>query len=150
MAGLIREFREFAVRGSVIDLAVGIIIGGAFNRIVNSFVEDIIMPPLGLVIARVDFRELAITLGINPVTQEPINWNYGNFLNHVLQFTIVAFAVFILVRAINRLRAKVEPPAPTSQPVTKQCPFCLSDVPTKASRCAHCTSDLPPLEPSPA
>jgi large conductance mechanosensitive channel len=136
---VVGEFREFAVRGNVIDLAVGIIIGAAFTRIVNSLVEDIVMPPLGLIIGRVDFTHLAIRLGSG---DDAPSLRYGNFLNHVLQFVIVAFAVFLLVRAINRLRSKVEPPTEPGKPVTKQCPYCLSDVAPKAIRCPFCTSEL--------
>jgi len=147
-----REFREFVVRGNVIDMAVGIIIGAAFGAIIASLVDDIIMPPVGLVLGGVSFEDLFLVLrsaepGARYVTladaQEAgaVTINYGVFINRIVTFLIVAFAVFMLVRAINRLRRgqQVEP-APTEKP----CPFCAMTIPVQAVRCPHCTSGLEP------
>jgi large conductance mechanosensitive channel len=140
-----REFREFVTRGNVVDLAVGIVIGAAFGKIVTSFVEDILMPPIGLLLGRVDFANLFVSLTGEPYPSVAAakaagapTINYGIFLNTVLQFLIVAFAVFLLIRQINRMRRPAEAPAPTTQ----TCPHCLSSIPAGASRCAHCTSAL--------
>ncbi len=142
---MLKDFKEFAVRGNVIDMAVGIIIGAAFTKIVTSLVSDIIMPPIGKLLGRVDFSNLFINLSDKPVTSVAeakkagiATLNYGVFINTVFEFIIVAFAVFFLVRQINRLK-KEAPPAP---PNTKDCPYCLSAVPVNASRCPHCTSQL--------
>jgi large conductance mechanosensitive channel len=142
---MLKEFKEFAMRGNVLDMAVGIIIGAAFGKIITSFVGDILMPPLGLVLGKVDFSNLFIALsGQYPslaaakAAGAP-TLNYGMFLNTVLDFLIVAFAVFLLIRQVNRFMPKPAPPAP---PATKDCPYCLSAVPLKAIRCLHCTSDL--------
>ncbi len=141
-----KEFREFAARGNVIDLAVGVIIGAAFGKIVTSFVNDVIMPPIGMLLGRVDFRNLFYAL--NGQTYASIadaqkagapTINYGVFLNTILEFLIVAFVVFLLVRQINRL--KEPPPTAPEQPV-RDCPFCLSRIPAAAKRCPHCTSEL--------
>ncbi len=148
---MLQEFKEFAVRGNVIDMAVGIIIGAAFGAIVNSLVADIIMPPIGLLLGKVDFSNLFVVLkpGTTPgpyasVAQAKaagaVTINYGLFLNQVISFLIVAFAVFLLVRAINRLKRQ-QPPAPPP-PATKNCPFCCSAIPLKAVRCPYCTSSL--------
>lgn len=140
-----KEFKQFAMRGNVVDMAVGIIIGAAFGKIVSSLVNDVIMPPIGLLLGGVDFSELYINLsgGTYPslaAAKEAgaATINYGVFLNTVLDFIIVAFAVFLLVRAVNRLAVK---PAP-AESTTKDCPFCLSKIPIKATRCPFCTSDL--------
>lgn len=140
-----KQFKEFAMRGSVVDLAVGIIIGAAFGRIVTSFVSDILMPPIGLLLGKVDFSNLFLTLsGTHAATLTEakaagaVTLNYGLFLNQVIDFLIVAFAVFLLIRWINRLKT---PPAPAA-PATKECPFCAMAVPTAARRCPHCTSAL--------
>lgn len=143
---MLKEFREFAMRGNVLDMAVGIIIGAAFGRIVTSFVEDMLMPPLGLLIGKVDFSNLFFSL--SGQTYETLaaakqagaaTVNYGMFVNHVINFLIVAFAVFLLIRQVNRLkRAEAAPAAPT----TKDCPQCLMTVPLKATRCGHCTSAI--------
>ena len=134
------EFKKFAMRGNVIDMAVGIIIGAAFGKIVDSLVKDIIMPPIGVVLGKVDFSDLKLML-----TNE-VSINYGNFINNVISFLIVAFAVFVLIKAINTLQEKMltdekkeEVPA---APTTKKCPFCCSEVAIKATRCPHCTSEL--------
>ncbi|HOP40053.1 MAG TPA: large conductance mechanosensitive channel protein MscL [Geobacteraceae bacterium] len=144
---MLKEFKEFAMRGNVVDMAVGIIIGAAFGKIVSSFVNDILMPPVGLLLGKMDFSNLFINLsGQEFLTLEEAKKagaatiNYGIFLNTVLDFAIVAFAVFLLIRQINRMRREPEP-APAA-PDTKECPFCLSKVPLKAVRCPNCTSEL--------
>ncbi|NBB74417.1 MAG: large-conductance mechanosensitive channel protein MscL [Bacteroidetes bacterium] len=148
---MLDEFKTFAIRGNVIDMAVGIIIGAAFGSIVQSLVKDVLMPPLGLLTGNVDFANLFLVLkeGAAPApyatlqaAQEAgaVTINYGLFLNTVVSFLIVAFAVFLLVRYINKLR---EPDAgPPSPPTVKKCPYCVSDVPIQATRCPHCTSEL--------
>lgn len=142
---MMKEFKEFAMRGSVLDMAVGIVIGAAFGRIVSSFVEDILMPPLGLLLGKVDFSNLFFSLTgqhfeslAAAKSAGAATLNYGLFVNHVINFLIVAFAIFILVRQVNRLKREQPAPAPT----TRDCPFCLSAVPLKATRCGHCTSQL--------
>ena len=142
---MLKEFKEFAMRGNVLDMAVGIIIGAAFGKIITSFVGDILMPPLGLLLGKVDFSNLFLSLsGQYPslaaakAAGAP-TINYGMFLNTVLDFLIVAFAIFLLIRQVNRFMPK---PAPAAPPATKDCPYCLSAVPLKATRCLHCTSDL--------
>jgi len=147
--GFLKEFREFAMRGNVVDMAVGIIIGAAFGAIVKSLVSDIIMPPIGLILGNVDFSNLFVVLKEGAAQAGPyasldaaqkagaVTLNYGLFLNSVVTFLIVAFAVFLLVRGLNRLKRQEE-----AAPTTKECPHCLSKVPVKAVRCAYCTSDL--------
>jgi len=148
---MFKEFKEFAMKGNVVDMAVGIIIGAAFGSIVKSLVDDVIMPPIGLLLGNVDFSNLYLVLKQGTVAGPytalaeakkagAVTINYGLFANTVLSFLIVAFAVFLLVRAINRLRRKEEeaPAAPT----TKECPRCLSVIHIKAVRCPFCTSDL--------
>ena len=144
---MLKEFKEFALRGSVLDLAVGIIIGGAFGKIVSSLVNDVLMPPIGLLVGRIDFSNLFVDLsGTNPPSLADAKkvgaatLNYGVFVNTAIEFLIIAFAVFLLVRQVNRWR-KPEP-APAPAPTTKDCPHCLSSIPIKATRCAHCTSAL--------
>lgn len=137
------------MRGNVLDMAVGIIIGAAFGQIVNSFVQDVLMPPIGRLLGHVDFSNLFISLTGHPYdtlaaakAAGAATLNYGVFLNTVINFLIVAFAVFLLVRQVNRLMPK---PAPvTAPPATRDCPYCLSAVPVKALKCAHCTSELRP------
>ena len=143
---MLKEFREFAMRGNVVDMAVGIIVGGAFGKIVTSLVQDIIMPPIGLLLAKVDFSNLYVNLSgkAYPTLAQAkqagaATINYGAFLNMVLDFVIVAFAMFLLVRQINRLRRTGEVPAP---PETRECPHCCSTVAIKATRCPQCTSSL--------
>lgn len=151
---VVKEFKEFAMRGNVIDLAVGVIIGGAFGKIVTSLVNDIIMPPIGRVLGGVDFKNFSIPLysteqieklkTANPeLAANPPVIAYGQFFNVMLDFLIVAFCIFLLIKFINVLRRKekqedTEPAAPTE----KECPYCLSQVPVKATRCKHCTSQL--------
>lgn len=139
--GMLKEFKEFAMRGNVVDLAVGIVIGAAFGRIVNSFVNDIIMPPVGLLLGNVDFSNLAIVLKEKTATTEAVAIRYGAFINTILDFVIVAFAIFFLIRQMNRLKRKQE--AVAAAPTTKECPKCYSAIPVKASRCPNCTSELP-------
>lgn len=144
---MLKEFREFINRGSVVDLAVGVIVGAAFGKIVNSLVEDIVMPPVGLLLGGVDFSSLFISLsGQSYVSLEEAKAagaatiNYGVFINTVINFVVVALAVFLLVRAVNRLQRK--PEASSAEPTTKECPYCLSTISVKATRCPHCTSRL--------
>ncbi len=143
---MIKEFKEFAMRGNVLDMAVGIIIGAAFGQIVNSFVADVMMPPIGRLVGHVDFSNLFLSLtGTHYDTiaaakaAGAATLNYGLFLNTVINFLIVAFAVFLLVRQVNRFAPK---PAAAAAPATRDCPYCLSAVPIKATKCAHCTSEL--------
>jgi large conductance mechanosensitive channel len=145
---MLKEFRDFAARGNVIDLAVGLILGAAFGKIVTSLVNDLIMPPIGMALGGVNFRDLFVAL--DGVTYPSLasaqaaaapTVNYGVFLNTILEFLIVAFAIFLLVKQINRLR----PPAPATPAETKRaCPFCVSEIPARASRCAFCTSEVAP------
>jgi len=144
---MFKEFKDFAMRGNVVDMAVGIIIGAAFGKIVSSLVNDVVMPPIGLLLGNVDFTELFINLSDQQYATlaaakeaGAATINYGMFVNTVLDFVIVAFAIFIMVRLMNRLKRQ-ETPAPAI-PTTKECPKCLSTVPLKATRCAYCTSDL--------
>jgi large conductance mechanosensitive channel len=148
---MFKEFKEFAMRGNVVDMAVGIIMGAAFGAIVKSLVSDVIMPPIGLLLGNVDFSNLFVILKAG-TTAGPfatlaeaqkagaVTFNYGVFLNTIISFIIVAFAVFLLVRNINKLKRQEE--APAAEPTTKECPQCLSTIPIKASRCAFCTSEL--------
>jgi large conductance mechanosensitive channel len=143
-----KEFKQFAVRGNVVDMAVGIIIGAAFGKIVNSVVSDILMPPIGLLLGGVDFSSLYLNLsGQSYPSLEAAREagaatiNYGVFLDALINFVIVAFAVFLLIKGINRLKRK-EVAATPAAPATRECPFCLSSIPVRASRCAHCTSEL--------
>lgn len=136
---LIKEFKEFAVKGNAIDMAVGIVIGAAFGKIVSSLVSDIIMPPIGLLLGNVDFSNLAIVLREKTATAEAVTMNYGVFINNIIDFVIVAFAIFMVIRAMNRLKRKEEATPP---PSTKECPVCCTDIPIPARRCPNCTSDL--------
>ena len=146
---MLKEFKEFAMRGNVLDMAVGIIIGAAFGQIVNSFVQDVLMPPIGRLLGHVDFSNLFLNLSETHYTSiaaakaaGAATLNYGVFLNTVINFLIVAFAVFLLVRQVNRFAPKPAPAAPA--PATRECPFCLSAIPPKATRCPHCTSEVRP------
>ncbi len=142
---MLKEFKAFAMRGNVLDMAVGIIIGAAFGRIITSLVNAVIMPPIGLILGKVDFSSLFVNLSETPYASLADARKagasvvaYGAFLNTVLDFVIVAFVIFLLVKQVNRLKK----PAPAAEPTTKDCPYCLSAVPLKATRCAHCTSQL--------
>ena len=144
---MFKEFKEFAMRGNVVDMAVGIIIGAAFGSIVKSLVADVIMPPIGLLLGGVDFSSIFITLSGGDYdslaeAQEAgaATINIGVFFNQVISFLIVAFAVFLLIKGINKLKREEE--AAPAEPTTKECPHCLSSIPIKATRCAHCTSEL--------
>ncbi len=149
---MLKEFKEFAMRGNVMDMAVGIIIGAAFGAIVTSLVGDVLMPPIGLLLGNVDFSNLFVVLKDGATVAGPyhsladaktagaVTINYGLFINHIISFIIVAFAVFMLIRGMNRLQRKQE--AAPAEPTTKDCPYCLSAVPIKATKCAHCTSEL--------
>lgn len=148
---MIKEFKEFAMRGSVLDMAVGIIIGVAFGAIVSSFVTDVLMPPLGLLMGGVDFTNLFIVLKSGQAggpfaslaaaqAAGAVTLNYGLFINKIISFLIVAFALFLVIRSMNQLKKKSEPPP--AAPTTKDCPFCSTAIPIKAVRCPHCTSQL--------
>lgn len=143
---MLKDFKAFVMRGNVMDMAVGIIIGAAFGKIVTSLVNDVIMPPIGLILGHVDFGSLFLDLsGKGYDTLKAAQdagaptLNYGVFINTLINFLIVAFAVFAMIKVVERMRKKEEPPAP---PATKECPHCLSAVPVKASKCAFCTSEL--------
>lgn len=146
---MFKEFKAFAMRGNVVDMAVGIIIGAAFGAIVKSLVDDVIMPPIGLLLGNVDFSNLFVVLKEGAVPPPyasvaaakaagAVTLNYGLLVNAIVSFTIVAFAVFMLIRAINRLKHEEVP----KEPNTKDCPRCFTAIPLKANRCPHCTSDL--------
>jgi len=144
---MLKEFKEFAMRGNVLDMAVGLIIGAAFGKIVTSMVADILMPPLGMLMGKVDFNSLFVNLSGQPYPSLAAakaagapTINYGVFLQAVLDFVILAFVIFLIVRQVNTWTKK--PEAPGAPPTTKPCPYCLSDIPLKATRCAHCTSDV--------
>ena len=143
---MLKEFKAFAMRGNVVDMAVGINIGAAFGKIISSLVADILMPPIGLLMGKVDFSSLFIDLSGQAYPSlaaakeaGAATINYGLFLNHVLDFVIVAFAIFLLIHQMSRFTKK---PEPAAAPTTKDCPHCLSTIPIKATRCAHCTSQL--------
>ena len=144
---MFKEFKEFAMRGNVLDMAVGIIIGVAFGRIVTSLVNDVIMPPIGLLLGKVDFSSLFVNLSGTPYASladarkaGAAVIGYGAFLNTILDFVVVAFVIFLLIGQVNKLKKEPAPAAAT----TKECPYCLSVIPLKATRCGHCTVQLPP------
>jgi large conductance mechanosensitive channel len=148
---MLKEFKEFAMRGNVIDMAIGIIIGAAFGGIVNSLVSDIIMPPMGLILGNIDFSNFFLVLKEGKVAGPyasvaaakavgAVSLNYGVFINTVVSFLIVAFSVFLLVRSVNKLRRKEG--VPPVLPTTKECAYCFTSIPIKATRCPHCTSEL--------
>ena len=142
-ARVFREFKDFIARGNVIDLAVGIVIGAAFGKVVTSFVSDILMPPIGMLLGKVDFSNMYVSLDgrsypslfMAKASGAP-TLNYGTFINTIIDFVIIAFAIFLVVKQVNKMRQPAEAPA------VKECPFCLSSVPEKATRCPQCTSDL--------
>ncbi|MHB1119573.1 MAG: large conductance mechanosensitive channel protein MscL [Bellilinea sp.] len=143
---MLKEFKTFIMRGSVVDLAIGVIIGGAFGAIVTSFVNDVIMPPIGLLFGKVNFADLFVALDGN--TYESLakakelgapTINYGLFINTIINFVIIGFVIFLVVKAIN----KMQKPAPAAAPTTKACVFCATEIPLAAKRCPHCTSELP-------
>ncbi len=148
---MLKEFKEFALRGNAVDMAVGIIIGAAFGAIVTSLVNDILMPPIGLLLGGIDFANQFFMLRAgtpagpyaslaDAKAAGAVTINYGVFINQIISFLIVAVVVFLLIRTINRLRR--EKPAPPAEPTTRECPYCLSAIPIKATRCAYCTSEL--------
>ena len=148
---MLKEFKEFALRGNVVDMAVGIIIGAAFGTIVKSLVDDVIMPPIGLLLGGIDFANFFALLKAgapagpyaslaDAQAAGAVTVNYGVFINNIISFLIVAFVMFLLIRGINRLQREEE--AEPAEPTTKECPYCLSIIPIKATRCAHCTSEL--------
>jgi large conductance mechanosensitive channel len=131
---MLKEFKEFVMRGNVLDLAVGVIIGGAFGKIVGSLVADILMPLIGLLIGGIDFSSLQFTVGSAKVT-------YGSFINNVIDFLVIAFVIFLIVKAANNMKKAPAPAAP-AEPTTKECPHCFSTISIKATRCPNCTSEL--------
>jgi large conductance mechanosensitive channel len=148
---MLKEFKEFAMKGNVIDMAVGIIIGAAFGTIVNSLVQDVIMPPIGLLLGNVDFSNIFVVLKEGKVagpyasvaaakSAGAVTINFGMFVNTIISFILIAFAVFLLVRTINRMRR--EEKAPSAAPTTKECSYCFSKIPIQATRCPQCTSEL--------
>jgi len=149
---MLKEFKEFAMRGNVVDMAVGIIIGAAFGTIISSLVADVLMPPIGLLLGNIDFANLFAVLKEGAKAAGPyaslaaakeagaVTINYGIFINTIISFLIVAFAVFLLIRSLNKLKRQEE--APPAVPTTKECPRCFSIISIKATRCPHCTSDL--------
>ncbi|MBO7403256.1 MAG: large conductance mechanosensitive channel protein MscL [Lachnospiraceae bacterium] len=150
---MLKEFKEFAIKGNMMDLAVGVIIGGAFNALVSSLVNDIIMPLLSLITGKIDFNNLFIVLGGRPEGIKTLEEakeaglstvNYGSFISGIINFIIMAFVVFLIVKGINKLRKAGEKPveAAPAEPTTKVCPFCQSEISIKATRCPHCTSKL--------
>jgi large conductance mechanosensitive channel len=147
---MLKEFRDFIARGNVIDLAVGVIIGAAFGKIVTTLVEGIIMPPIGLALGRIDFSSLFLVL--DP-SKQPASLAeakamgvpviaYGQFINDIIGFLIVALAVFLLVKQVNRIKSGLDQPAPAASPTTRECPFCVSTIALRARRCPNCTSEL--------
>ncbi len=151
---MLKEFKQFAMQGNVIDLAVGVIIGGAFGKIVTSFVNDILMPPIGLILGQVNFTDLYMVIKGQVPPGTPLSeaakiagvvtWNYGSFINAVIDFAIIAFVIFLMIHFINQMKAQVQAPAPAAAPVpvTKTCPQCATEIPLAAKRCPHCTSQL--------
>jgi len=149
---MFKEFKEFAMRGNVVDMAVGIVIGAAFGTIVKSFVDDVLMPPIGLILGNIDFNNFFITLKEGAKAAGPyaslaaakaagaVTLNLGTFFNTIISFLIIAFAVFLVIKGINRMKRERET-AP-EEPATKECPFCFISIPVQASRCPHCTSQL--------
>jgi large conductance mechanosensitive channel len=144
-----KEFKEFAIKGNAVDLAVGVIIGAAFGGIINSLVKDILMPPIGLLTGGLDFSNKFLVLKEAPggavfatpadaVKAGAITWNYGNFITLIINFLIVAFCIFLVVKAMNNMKR----PSPSAAPVSKDCPACAMTIPVKAKRCPHCTTEL--------
>jgi len=145
---MLKEFKEFAMRGNVLDMAVGIVIGASFGKIITSFVDDILMPPFGLLLGRMDFANLFLNLSgqhydslAAAKAAGAATLNYGLFFNTLINFLIIAFAIFLLIRQVNRLKRAQAAPAPA----TRDCPFCFLPIPLKATKCGHCTSALPAL-----
>lgn len=148
---LLDEFKTFAMRGNVLDMAVGVILGAAFGNIITSLVNDVLMPPVGRALGQANFSELFINLTSQPYATIAAakaagapTLNYGMFINTVIDFLIVAFVIFLMVRQFNKLMERRKKPETAAAPATRECPYCLSSVPLKATRCAHCTSELKP------
>ena len=141
--GMIKEFKEFALKGNMVDMAVGIVIGGAFGTVINSIVKDVITPPLGLLTEKVDFKNMSINLreADEAAGVSAVSIDIGSFLNNMISFLIVAFAIFLLVKAMNRVRAQFEQEA-AADPTTKKCDACKMDIPIDATKCGHCTSPV--------
>ena len=138
--GMIKEFKEFAMRGNVVDMAVGIVIGASFGKIVTSLVNDVVMPPIGLLLDNVNFTSLSWILKEKTANTKVVSIQYGLFINNILDFLIVAFCIFLVVKAMNAVKRKEE--TATETPTQKECPECCSGIPIKAARCPQCTSEL--------
>jgi large conductance mechanosensitive channel len=136
---MLKEFKAFAMRGNMIDMAVGVIVGGAFGKIVASLVNDVLMPPLGLLVGNMDLSEFALVLKQAAGNAKPVSINYGTFINNVINFTIVAFSIFLMVKLMNSLKMEKTEPVPATE---KKCPQCCLIIPLEAKRCGHCTSEL--------
>ena len=148
---LLDEFKKFALRGNVLDMAIGVILGAAFGKIITSLVTDVLMPPIGLLLGKVDFSALFINLSgksyatlAEAKAASAATLNYGLFINAVIDFVIVAFVVFLLVKQFNRLMERTKKAEAPAEPTARDCPYCLNSIPLKATRCAHCTSELKP------
>ena len=137
---MFKEFKEFALRGNVVDLAVGVIIGGAFGKIVTSLVNDILMPPIGLLVGNVDFSDMVLQLSAPIGNAKPVTVAYGKFITNIIDFVLVAFCVFLEVKGMHSLKKKEPTAAPT--PTEKSCPQCLMVIPIAAKKCGHCTSSI--------
>lgn len=142
---MIKEFKDFIMRGNVLDLAIGVIIGGAFGKIISSLVSDVLMPPIGMLLGKVDFSNLFLDLSgghyaslADAQAAGAATLNYGLFINNIINFLIIALVIFMIVKQVNRLQK----PQPAAVPITKECPFCKSTIPIKATRCPYCTSQL--------
>jgi large conductance mechanosensitive channel len=146
---MLKEFKAFLMRGNVLDLAVAVVVGGAFGKIVASLVKDIIMPPIGLLLGKVDFANLFIALdGKSYATLDEAQkaaaptWNYGLFINTIIEFLVVALAIFVVLKLVTKLQERGKKPEPVAAPTTKECPYCLTTIALKATRCPNCTSEL--------
>ena len=139
---MMKEFKEFAMKGNVVDLAVGVIIGGAFGKIVSSLVSDVLMPPIGIMMGGLDFSTLGVVLKEAVGTNPAVVLKYGVFINSIIDFIIVAFCIFMMIRTMNSMRKKQDSPATIAAPTTKDCPECFMTIPVSAKRCGHCTTVL--------
>ena len=138
---MVKEFKEFAMRGNVVDMAIGIVIGGAFGKIISSFVKDVLMPPIGMLLGGVDFSNLSLTLKEAVGDAPAVLVKYGIFINTVIDFIIIAFAIFMVIKAMNRMKKKEEE-TPAPEPTTKVCQYCHTEIPIEAIKCPNCTSQL--------
>jgi len=141
--GMLKEFKEFALKGNMIDMAVGIVIGAAFGTVIKSLVADVITPPLGLLTEKVDFENMGPVLREATDSTEAVRINFGSFLNELISFLIVAMAIFVVIKIMNRVRAQFESEEPAAEAKTKKCNACKMEIPIDATRCGHCTSDVP-------